>query len=380
MEHLNIAFDAKRAVCNNTGLGNYSRLVIDVLSNYFPLNTYKLYSPVDQKNDRLQPLLIKKNISMAYPDKAFWRKMSSIWRISSISSQLIRNKIDLFHGLSNELPLNIKSSKIPSVVTIHDLIFRHFPQYYKPIDRTIYDYKFRKAAQNATRIIAISECTRRDLIEMYNINPNKIDVVYQGCDQLFKKPILTEEKNYIKNKYGLNNRFIISVGTIESRKNQLLAVKALKGLPCDIDLVIVGRRTPYTIDIDNYIATQRGIASRIKILEGVPFKDLPILYSLAEFSSYTSRFEGFGIPIIESISTGTPVIAATGSCLEEAGGGGGIYVNPDNVDQYIEEARILLNDNDHRNKLVEIGQQHIKQFNPQNFAQGIVNTYNQCLY
>lgn len=379
MEQLKIGFDAKRAVCNNTGLGNYSRLVIDSLSYYFPANSYNLYSPINRSNDRLQPLLNRDNISIKYPDTTFGKKLSSLWRISSISSQLLRDKIDLFHGLSNELPLNIISTNIPSVVTIHDLIFRHFPQYYKPIDRAIYDYKFRKAAQNATRIIAISQCTLRDLVELYNIDPSKIDVVYQGCDPIFNQPISEEEKKFIKNKYVLPERFIVSVGTIESRKNQLLAVKALQGLPNDVKLIIIGKRTPYVREIENFIASKRGISSRIKFLEGVPFKDLPILYALAKFSSYTSKFEGFGIPVIESLSTGTPVIAATGSCLEEAGGGGGVYIDPNNVDQYIENALLILKNTEFRNTLIENGKEHIKQFNPSNFTKGLINTYNNAL-
>ena len=376
---MKIGFDAKRAVCNNTGLGNYSRLVIDVLSLYFPKNDYRLYSPVDRKNDRLEPLLSRENVEMVFPDTAMGRKLSSLWRVGSVSSQLCRDNVDLFHGLSNELPLSIAKSGIPSVVTIHDLIFRHFPQYYKPIDRTIYDYKFRKAAENASRVIAISECTRNDIVEMYGIDPKKIDVVYQGCDPLFQVPVTLEARQRVKEKYNLPERFIVAVGTVESRKNQLLAVKALRGLPDDVKLVIVGRRTAYATEIDNYIASQRGLASRVMFLEGVPFIDLPVIYALAQVSSYTSRFEGFGIPVIEALSVGTPVIAATGSCLEEAGGKGGVYVDPDNVDQYIEEARVLLDSRYHCDKLVELGRRHIKKFNLDNFAKGIMTTYNKAI-
>ena len=149
------------------------------------------------------------------------------------------------------------------------------------IDALIYDYKFRKAAENASRVIAISECTRNDIVEMYGIDPKKIDVVYQGCDPLFQAPVTLEARQRVKEKYNLPERFIVAVGTVESRKNQLLAVKALRGLPDDVKLVIVGRRTAYATEIDNYIASQRGLASRVMFLEGVPFIDLPVIYALA---------------------------------------------------------------------------------------------------
>jgi len=379
MKGLNIGFDAKRAVCNNTGLGNYSRLVIDVLSLYFPENQYRLYSPKNKQNNRLSPLLERENVSLVLPDTSFDRNLSSLWRVSSISRQLGRDNIDIFHGLSNELPLTINNYGIPTVVTIHDLIFRHFPQYYKPIDRAIYDYKFRKAAENATRVIAISECTRKDLIEIYGIDERKIDVVYQGCDPLFSAPVSQDLKQQVREIYNLPGRFIISVGTVESRKNQLLAVKALRGLPDDVKLVIVGRRTSYATEIDNYLLSQRGLSSRVMWLEGVPFAHLPALYAMAELSSYTSRFEGFGIPVIESLSTGTPVIAATGSCLEEAGGRGAEYVDPDNVDQFIELAGKLLDSRFNRDKMVELGQRHIKRFSLENFAKGIISSYKKAI-
>ena len=184
---MRIGYDGKRAVFNNTGLGNYSRLLVDVLSDRYPEHEYILFSPRLQNNPRLEPLLKKPNVSVETPDTAMGRAASSIWRLQGVTSQLSRSKIDLAHGLSGELPLNINQSNIPTVVTIHDLIFRKFPECYNAIDREIYDYKFRNAAVNATRVLAISKCTKRDLINEYDINPDRIDVVYQGCHAQFKR-------------------------------------------------------------------------------------------------------------------------------------------------------------------------------------------------
>ncbi len=378
MERLKIAFDAKRAVCNNTGLGNYSRLVIDVLSRIYPQNEYLLYSPVKRKNDRLAPLSVRDNVHLQYPDSWAGHTFSSLWRVNGITQQLRKNDVTLFHGLSNELPLNISKHGIPSVVTIHDLIFRHYPEYYKPIDRHIYDYKFRHAATIANRIIAISECTRRDLIDIYGIAPEKIDVVYQGCDPIFSVLVSLDDKQMLQKQYSLPSQFIVAVGTVEARKNQLLAVKALRGLPDNVHLVIVGHRTSYAKTIDDYLSSHK-LSSRVMFIDSMPFNFLPILYSMALFSSYTSRFEGFGLPIIESISMCTPVIAATGSCLEEAGGGGALYVHPDDADQYVDHALQIINDSDYRQHLVTEGQQYISRFSQERLATDIMTSYNKVL-
>ena len=378
MNGLKIAMDGKRAVANNTGLGNYSRLVVDVLSRLYPDNDYRLYVPKIKENPRLTPLLERNNVNLFTPDTAFGRNFSSLWRVNSISKQLIRDNVDLFHGLSNELPLTIKKTSIPTVVTIHDLIFRRIPENYKPIDRKIYDYKFRKAAENADRIIAITECTKRDIVNMYGISEEKIDVVYQGCDDIFSLPISEDTMQEVAITYNLPERYIISVGTVEHRKNQLLTIKSLKHIDDDVHLYIVGRRTKYANQLDRYIE-DNGLSDRVHFLQGVPFAHLPALYAMAQFSSYPSRFEGFGIPVIESISSGVPVIAATGSSLEEAGGPGALYVDPDDLTSFVDSARLLLSNESRRREMVLHGKSYIIKFCPDNFAAGIVDTYKKVL-
>jgi glycosyltransferase involved in cell wall biosynthesis len=122
------------------------------------------------------------------------------------------------------------------------------------IDRMIYDYKFRRACRNADHIIAVSECTKRDIVKDYKISPDKVTVIYQGCDPLFAKPVTPERIAEVKAKYSLPEKFIVSVGTIEERKNLLSVVKALFSLPDDVHLVAVGRRTKYTALIDKFVA------------------------------------------------------------------------------------------------------------------------------
>lgn len=375
---MKIGFDAKRAVRNMTGLGNYSRLVADVLSQAHPADEFVLYAPRPQTNARLEPLLARPNVTLAGPDTASGRHFSSIWRIGPVTSQLKRDGIELFHGLSNELPLNIASSDLPSVVTIHDVIFRHFPHCYKAIDRRIYDYKFGRAARNSTRIIAISRRTACDIIDAYGVDPAKIDIVYQGCDAQFRRDVPPAETEAVKARHGLDFPYIIGVGTIEERKNQMLTLKALRGLPADVRLVLVGRATPYAEQIAAE-ASRLGMSERLHILQGVPFTDFPALYAGALASAYPSRYEGFGIPVIESLSAGCPVVVATGSCLEEAGGELTPAVSPDDHDALAFELSRLISDSCHRSDVIEAGRRHAATFSDSRMVQEIYETYNKAI-
>ena len=170
-------------------------------------------------------------------------------------------------------------------------------------------------------------------------------------------------------------KYILNVGSIEERKNALLLVHALPQLPQDIHLVIVGRRTPYTEKIERF-ASEHNLTSRVHIMHNVPFGDLPAIYQLAEIFAYPSYFEGFGIPIIEALHSGIPVVAATGSCLEEAGGPNSIYVNPDSVDEASRAFNEILSKPEKKKLMIEKGKEFIKQFSEEKQAAQIIDIYN----
>ena len=304
--------------------------------------------------------------------------MPSLWRVSGITGQLRHDGIDLMHGLSGELPLTIKGSGIPSVVTMHDVIFRRFPDCYGEIDRRIYDYKFRKAVHNATRVIAISESTKRDIVNDYGVAPEKVDVVYQGCSSIFKNTPSVKEIEAVKEKYGITRPYIISVGTIEQRKNQIMAVRGIRGLPDELDLVLVGRRTGYAGTLDQYIHAY-SMGNRVKFIENARFTDLPALYAGALCSSYTSRYEGFGLPVIESLNVGTPVIVATGSCLEEAGGPSTPAVDPDDIEGWINVIKEMINFPGVRAQVAREGKKYVDRFNDEAMADGTMAVYRKAL-
>lgn len=372
---LKIGLDAKRAVCNNTGLGNYSRYAINVLSAAYTDCSFNLYSPVKKENDRLEPLLLRENVELVVPKLLLNNGLTrAFWRTIDLPLDLRSDNIDIYHGLSNELPLTIKNV-CPSVVTIHDLIWRRCREDYAAIDRRLYDFKYSRSAKIATRVIAISECTKRDLINDLGIDPEKIDIVYQGIDPIFANKPTSAQIMETRKRYGLPQKYIITVGTIQPRKNQLLAVEALPAIPEDISLLIVGSLAgAYGRKLVDRVCALR-LGDRVQMLYKVPFTDLPALYAGAVASSYTSRYEGFGLPVVESLAMGTPVVACTGSCLEEAGGDGAVYINPDDVDAFAREATRIATDTVFHDKLARYGKQHIRRFSPESFARQTMDCY-----
>jgi glycosyltransferase involved in cell wall biosynthesis len=361
-ERLKIGFDAKRIVRNGTGLGSYGRTLVNDLASY-PLEL-RLYAP-DQGRDQLrQQIRQQENVSFCYPAQSALPFSKALWRSKGIVSDLKRDGIKVFHGLSGELPIGIRQSGIKSVVTIHDLIFLRHPEFYHWIDTKIYAWKFRQTLREADHIIAISECTKRDILAYGEVDERKISVIYQSCAPKFS----------VSQSAMPSNRYILSVGSIEARKNILLAVKALPYLPEAVSLVIVGRHTPYTDEVIAY-AKKEGLTHRIKIMHGVSDEELPKLYAGAEAFVYPSRYEGFGIPIIEAISCGLPVVACTGSCLEEAGGPDALYVDPDDAEAMAQAIKQVLRGAEGREARIERSQRYIERFAGNDVAGQVVELY-----
>lgn len=374
---MRIGFDAKRAAQNATGLGNYSRFVIRILKNHFPEDEQVLYVPNPKKTQHLDKAA--SNTEPRFP-QGIWQRLRSIWRVWGVTSDLKRDRIDLFHGLSNELPLNIRKAGCRSVVTIHDLIFLHYPKYYHWIDRKIYDFKFRRACRNADRVIAVSEFTKREIMEYYGTPEAKIDVVYQGCDPAFAAPVSKEKLDDVALRYSLPRQFILYVGSIEERKNLMLVAKAIASRPSAFShkIVAVGKRTPYVDEIRQYLEAN-GIADRILFFHKVPFADLPSFYRLADAFVYPSRIEGFGIPMLEAISSGLPAIGCTGSCLEEAGGPHCIYVDPDDVQAMSAALCRVVSDKELRETMIREGYKYARNFTDEVLAGKVHEVYSSIL-
>lgn len=372
---MKIGFDAKRAAQNRTGLGNYSRFIVRILSERYGENEYHLYIPKAARMPYLSEIPTLPKLIKHFPKSALWQKLSSLWRVWGVTKDIKADNIDIYHGLSNELPLNIKRAGCKTVVTIHDVIFRHYPQYYHFIDRKIYDYKFRKACQMADRVIAVSEYTKQEIIHYYGTPEEKIDVVYQGCDKAFATPIARPKLDEVSQKYSLPKEYLLYVGSIEERKNLLLVAKALKLLEKKPIVIAVGKKTPYTDSINQYLEKE-GLTQYFRFFHKVPFADLPSIYRMATAFVYPSRIEGFGIPILEALTSGVPAIACTGSCLEEAGGNDSIYVNPDDAAAMAKAIGRVMSDESLRATMIAKGKEYAKRFSDERLCEDLMEVYN----
>jgi glycosyltransferase involved in cell wall biosynthesis len=371
-----IGFDAKRFFNNFTGLGNYSRFVIDALSKYYPDHKYFLYSPNAFANSEVGSVVERENVSIITPPVAYKLfRATSLWRSWGISNETTVKTLDVFHGLSHELPAKLPISTT-KIVTIHDLIFIRYPELYNSLDVLIYKKKVSMACRQADSIIATSMQTRQDVVDFLKVDPSKIQVVYQGCHPNFKNILSGAEISNVKRKYALPHNYILSVGTIEERKNVLLLIKALSLLRDEVKkhLVIVGRPTAYKERLIE-VAKRNGVLDRITFLHNVSFKDLPGIYQGAEVFVYPSFFEGFGIPIVEALESSVPVIAATGSCLSEAGGNGSIYINPNNEQELAAQLERVISDVSLRKQMVAEGKKHVQLFQPKEIAESLMQVY-----
>ncbi len=373
-----IGFDAKRIVRNGTGLGSYSRTLVNNLIVQCPEDTeLRLYAP-DKGIDALRNQ-IKSGVTWCYP--SLFSPLSSLlsplmkpyWRSHGIVNDLKRDGVEVFHGLSGELPIGLRKAGIKGVVTIHDLIFLRHPEWYNPVDVMFYKWKFHKTLKEATKIIAISECTKRDIIHYGDIDPERIEIIYQSFSPQFKQNsspqnnTASEENSSLFTLHSSLKRYILSVGTVEERKNLGLAVKALDYLPDNVHLVAVGRQTDYAKSLPKH--------SRLHLMGQLPIEELTALYDGAEAFVYPSRYEGFGIPIIEAISRGLPVVACTGSCLEEAGGPDSIYVDPDDAQAMANAIKSVLKGAPDREQRIERSKEYIKRFEGNDVAAQVMQLY-----
>ena len=383
---MNIGFDAKRAFHNGTGLGHYSRSLIKSLSTYHPNHKYYLFNPKAGGAFSLKA----GNIHEIQPSGFLNRTFSAGWRSSWVKNDLKKYKINLYHGLSHEIPFGIRQAGIPSVVTIHDLIHERFPAQYNRIDVKIYDHKFRYACTNADRVIAISEQTKRDIIEFYKVAPEKISVCYQSCNPAFSVRVADDVKKLARQLYGLPEQYFLYVGSIIERKNLLNICKAIFLLryELDIPLVVIGEGGKYKQKVKDYVR-QNGMEKKIIFLSDNPnaktsesFRtaaDFPAIYQSAIAMIYPSFFEGFGIPVLEALWSKLPVITSNRSSLPEAGGDAAYYVNPASAEEIAKAMKTIYEDKQASELMKERGWAYAQQFSPQRSAQSVMNVYNKIV-
>jgi glycosyltransferase involved in cell wall biosynthesis len=286
-------------------------------------------------------------------------------------NEINRLELDIFHGLSHELPLRIKNTKTKYLVTVHDLIFELFPSYYPFLDRTLYSYKYKKSCQNADQIIAISHNTAEDIKKRWNIKDEKITTIYQSCNQ----SILNEKVSKVEKKHFL---YVVS---ISERKRLADVILALKLLPENKrkPLVVIGSGGDYKEKIVQLIK-DLNLSSLVNFIGQIDNSELISFYDSAIALIYPSAYEGFGIPIIEAAFRKIPVITSTTSSMPEAGGSHSFYAEPGDPHKIFEHLLFILDKPlDTANRTAKTYQFVSKTFDPFKLSEELMFQYKTLL-
>ncbi len=365
---MKIGFDAKRAFNNRAGLGNFSRNTIRALTSYYPGDQYILFTP------RILPEIFKVpvNSRVVTPEMFWWKMLQSPWRSFRLASLAKKHALDLYHGLSHELPVGIEKTGIKTIVTIHDLIFLRYPELYKKADRAIYNKKFRHACRVATTIHAISEQTKADLISQFHVPEQKIKVIYQTINPDNFQKIPEEEKKAVLRKYQIPTEFILNVGTIEPRKNLLALLEGMVSANIHIPLIVAGTPTSYLKPVQEFISRHK---LNVHFISEATDSEIRALYQSAQLMAYPSVFEGFGLPVAEAQACGCPVVTSSASSLPEAGGAAALYADPRQPQQIGDQLKKILDDSDLKNKLITDGKSNAMRFSDITFARQMNELY-----
>ncbi len=311
---MNIGFDAKRYFNNRTGLGNYSRSVVDALLKNYPENHYILFAPGQEGRTILPGLHVAES-----------RSKGSLWRFMGIKNDLIKQGIQVYHGLSNEIPLRLAGSGIKTVVTIHDLIFKRFPGYYRFADRLIYNLKTAYAVRNADIIIAASETTSLDIQRFCKTDPTRIKVIYQPVDDVWYE---------IPAESPVKSSYILYVSSFTQRKNHGTLIEAFAKIQkqTDLHLVLAGAGGETLMKCRSFVEAEK-LSDRVHFFVDCEFSTLHSLVYGASLVVNCSFFEGFGIPLAEAAVCGKPMAVSEIPVFREIAGSSARYFNPNNSDE-----------------------------------------------
>ena len=311
-------------------------------------HNFFIYTPVEPSKD-----LPRETNSFKY----IVFKSKKLWTMLGLSKKIYKDKnnLDVFFSPTHYLPL---FSVVPSVVSIFDLSYLKYPELFKKKD--LYQLKIwgRYSIKRAKAVITISESSKNAIIEEYKLASDKVHVVYPGIKELINNREINMTN--LQKKYGIKKNFILFVGTIQPRKNIARMVEAISQIP-ELELIVVGKKGwQYEGILDS--PRKFGVENRVKFLEFVPDEELSELYKNAICFVLPSLYEGFGLPILEAMKYGCPVVTSNTSSLPEAGGDAALYFDPEDSSDIAEKIKKLLSDDKLREDMIEKGYKQAKKF------------------
>jgi len=369
---MKIVIDAYQAFFQAGGVQRYTRELIfaiaDMITNDELILFYNRFRNQGdtwkqlKKNFRTKQVFLPRRLLQGVWDSLEWPPI-----------EFFCGRVDIFHGLHFVLP---PAKKALRVLTVHDLTYLRFPGYFADgkLNERGYKKELPHALERADAVIAVSQNTRDDLIELMGIPEEKVRVIYEGVDQHFFKLIGRPKSDAILKRYGLDPPYLIFlVGTPEPRKNLVRAVTAARQAAPELDLVLIGSEKP----LRELLVGEEN--RNLKFLGIVPEDHLPALLSGATISLYPSLYEGFGLPVLESMASGVPVITSDRGSLPEVAGGAGILVDPENVESIAEAISGLLQDESLRNRLKVMGKARASEFTWQRTAAETLALYRELV-
>jgi glycosyltransferase involved in cell wall biosynthesis len=371
---MRIAFDAKRAFNNFTGLGNYSRSLIEGLENFFPEHEYFLFTPSARESitDFFSPVS-----KLILPEKTIHRLFPWLWRSWSLNKDILRLKIDVFHGLSNELPFNAHLLKCKKIVTIHDILFLKQPEDFPAFDRIFYARKTHYASTYADIITVNSTATKNDLVELLKIDEKKIVVIPHAVSSIFLEKKSQNEIAATLEKHHLPKNFLLQTGSFLKRKNHIKTIEAFQEVLkrySDLFLVFTGGGGSYEKRVLKKIS-ECGLQKNILVKKNVAPKDLPAIYQSAKMVLYPSENEGFGLPLVEAFASGVPVITNDKCVFRETGGSAAWYVNCQSIAELSSAILLLLENKSLKNDLIQRGLKRLELFSEKRLAEQTIKLY-----
>jgi len=365
---MRIAIDLTPVPKQMTGVGKYAQGLVKSLAEYDRKNHYWIfikgnqYQDFDPNKDNFHIIHLS-NILYNIPIRILWEQLV-------LPLYLYRKKIDILHSIHYTTPL-ITSCKC--VITFHDMTFYLFPEKHTHVKRAFFHSFIPLSIKKATRLIAVSENTKSDIQERFDISLPKIDVIYETIDSIYHTLRDIDAILHIKKKYEIQDKFILYVGTLEPRKNVLRLIQAYNRLilenKINHQLVIAGKKGWSYQEIFNMVERLDSNVKKMVIFTGyVPEEELPLLYNAADLFVYPSLYEGFGIPPLEAMACGVPVIVSNVSSLPEVVGYAGILVDPYNVEELCQTIYKVITEKDLREVLKKKGFQRAQEFSKEKLA------------